>query len=128
MKNWSGHIIFDEKFQWKDLEKPFPEIWEIISSRTKQNSEEIQYDQLDLYQNMEEIKNNKKPFGYIREGSRYRLLFPAERKEMIVFRGILSEDLRDVVDEITRVLRAKKVKFTVEWDKMLLYEIRSRRK
>lgn len=128
MKNWSGHIIFDEKFQWIDLEKVFPEMWEIISSMTKQNSEEVQYDQLDLYLNLEEIKKNKKPFGYMREGSRYRLIFPSDRKEMIIFRGMLSDDLRDVVEEVSRILRAKKIKFSVEWDKMLLYEIRSRRK
>lgn len=128
MKNWSGHIIFGDKFQWKDLEKPFPEIWEIISSMTKQNTDEIQYDQLDYHLNMEEIRKNKKPFGYMREGSRFRLIFPADKKEMIVFRGVLSDDLRDIVEDISRILRAKKIRFTVEWDNMILYELRSRRK
>ena len=36
MKNWSGHIIFDQEFQWSALEKAFPEIWAIITRDIKQ--------------------------------------------------------------------------------------------
>ena len=38
LKNWSGHIIFDSAFEWKDLEKAFPEIWDTIVSETKQRA------------------------------------------------------------------------------------------
>lgn len=128
MKNFSGHIIFSDKFQWRELEQPFPEIWEIVSNQTKQNSEELQLDQLDLYLNLEEIRKNKKPFGYIREGARYRMTFPIDRKEMILFRGVVTEDLKDVVERVSKVLRDRKIKFSVDYDKMLLYKIRSRKK
>ena len=56
--------------QWKDLEKPFPDMWETIVKETKQNQEEIQYDQLTLELNMEEIRKNKKPIGYLKDGAK----------------------------------------------------------
>ena len=89
---------------------------------------EVQYDQANLYLNLEEIRNNKKPFGYIKEGAKNRLLFPMDRKEMIIYRGLLSENIRDLTEEVAKILRNAKIKFTIEYDKMLLQEIRARRK
>lgn len=128
VKNWSGHIIFPASFQWSELVKPFPEIWDLVSKETRQAAEEIQYDQVSLYLNIEEMKRNKKPIGYLKEGAKYRLVFPMDRKEMIIYRGILSDNIRDETEQIARILRDAKIKFTVEYDKMLLQEVRARRK
>ena len=128
MKNWSGHIYFSDEFHWKDLEKAFPEIWDIIAGETKQNQEEAQYDQITLELNLAEIRKDKKPIGYIKDGAKYRLVFPEDRKEMIIYRGGPSEEIRDIVESVTKVLKNKKIKFQVDYDKMLLYEIRKRRK
>ncbi len=128
MKNWSGHIYFSDEFHWKDLEKAFPEIWDIIAGETKQNQEEAQYDQITLELNLAEIRKDKKPIGYIKDGAKYRMVFPEDRKEMIIYRGGPSEEIRDIVESVTKVLKNKKIKFQVDYDKMLLYEIRKRRK
>ncbi|MCL4331410.1 MAG: hypothetical protein M1304_03970 [Candidatus Thermoplasmatota archaeon] len=128
MKNWSGHIYFTDEFHWKDLEKAFPEIWDIIAGETKQNQEEAQYDQITLELNLAEIRKDKKPIGYIKDGAKYRMVFPEDRKEMIIYRGGPSEEIRDIVESVTKVLKNKKIKFQVDYDKMLLYEIRKRRK
>ncbi len=128
MKNWSGHIYFDSSMQWKELEKPFPEMWETIVKETKQNQEEVQYDQLTLELNMEEIRNNRKPIGYLKDGAKYKMVFPMDRKEIIIFRGILSEDIKEVTESIAKILKNKKVKTTVDYDRMLLYEIKKRKK
>ncbi|EQB70523.1 MAG: hypothetical protein AMDU1_APLC00056G0002 [Thermoplasmatales archaeon A-plasma] len=128
MKNWSGHIYFTDEFHWKDLEKAFPEIWDIIAGETKQNQEEAQYDQITLELNLAEIGKDKKPIGYIKDGAKYRMVFPEDRKEMIIYRGGPSEEIRDIVESVTKVLKNKKIKFQVDYDKMLLYEIRKRRK
>ena len=128
MKNWSGHIYFTDEFHWKDLEKAFPEIWDIIAGETKQNQEEAQYDQITLELNLAEIRKDKKPIGYIKDGAKYRMVFPEDRKEMIIYRGGPSEEIRDIVESVTKVLKNKKIKFKVAYDKMLLYEIRKRRK
>jgi hypothetical protein len=128
VKNWSGHIYFTDEFHWKDLEKAFPEIWDIIAGETKQNQEEAQYDQITLELNLAEIRKDKKPIGYIKDGAKYRMVFPEDRKEMIIYRGGPSEEIRDIVESVTKVLKNKKIKFQVDYDKMLLYEIRKRRK
>lgn len=128
MKNWSGHLYFDDKFQWKSLDKAFPELWGLISSETKQNVEEEQYDQVALELNMMEIEKNRKPIGYNKEGSKYRMIFPQDMKEMIIYRGVPSEDIRDITEKAQKILKNKKIKVTADYDKMLLYEIRKKRK
>ena len=127
MKNWSGHIYFTDEFHWKDLEKAFPEIWDIIAGETKQNQEDAQYDQITLELNLAEIRKDKKPIGYIKDGAKYRMVFPEDRKEMIIYRGGPSEEIRELVESVTKILKNKKIKFQVDYDKMLLYEIRKRR-
>jgi hypothetical protein len=128
VKNWSGHIYFNDDFQWKEIEKAFPEIWELVVSETKQNAEDIQYDQISLELNLAEIRKNQKPIGYIKEGVRFRLVFPSDTLEMIVYRGVLSEEIRDLTESISKILKNKKIKHRVDYDKMILYEIRKRRK
>ncbi len=127
MKNWSGHLVLDENFQWNSLQSIFPKMWEIVSSLTKQGSEEVQYDQLYLHLNMVEINRNRKPIGYIRDGAKFRMIFPVGRKEIIIFRGMLSDKIREVTERVGELLRINKIPFSIEWDKMLLYSIRSRR-
>lgn len=128
MKNWSGHILFSDDFQWKDLEKAFPDLWETIVSETKQNQEEAQYDQVSLELNLNEIRKNKKPFGYFKDGAKFRMIFPEGKKQMIVYRGALTEELHDLMEKLSKILKTKKIKFTLEFDQMLLHEIRKRRK
>ena len=128
MKNWSGHIIFDQEFQWSALEKAFPEIWAIITRDIKQNQEDGNYDPLLLELNLNEIRENKKPLGYIQEYAKYKLIFPIDRKEMIIYRGIPSEEIRSITEEVVKVLKNKRIKHTVDYDKMLLIEIKSKRR
>ncbi len=127
MKNWSGHIYFDDKFEWAKLEKVFPEIYDLIVEQ-KKNPEEQQFDQVMLQLNLEEIKKNKKPLGYIKEDAKYRMIFPLDRKSIIIYRGVLSEDIRNITEEIAKILRNRKIKFDIDYDKMILYEIRKLKK
>lgn len=128
MKNWSGHFVFDPSFQWKDLEKAFPSIWEILENESKGNQEETQMDQINVELNLDEIRKNSKPMGFIRDGARVRLVFPVDRKEMIIFRGVPSESIRELSEQIGKILKAKKIKYTLNYDKMLLSVIKSRKK
>ncbi len=127
MKNWSGHIYFDDKFEWAKLEKAFPEIYDLIVEQ-KKNPEEQQFDQVMLQLNLEEIKKDKKPLGYIKEDAKYRMIFPLDRKSIIIYRGILSEDIKSITEEIAKILRNRKIKFDIDYDKMILYEIRKLKK
>ena len=49
-------------------------------------------------------------------------------KEMIIYRGVPSEDIREITEKVQKILKNKKIKTTVDYDKMLLYDIRKRRK
>ena len=65
---------------------------------------------------------------YTKEGSKYRMIFPQNMKEMIIYRGVPSEDIREITEKVQKILKNKKIKTTVDYDKMLLYDIRKRRK
>jgi len=128
VKNWSGHIYFDEGFEWKNLDKAFPDMWDAITKETKQNQEEAQYDSLYLELNKEEIGKNKKPIGYTKEGAKFRMVFPLGNREMIIYRGLMSEDIKDITERMAKILKAKKIKVSVEYDKMFLYDVKRRKK
>ncbi|MCY0851913.1 MAG: hypothetical protein OWQ34_04160 [Thermoplasma acidophilum] len=127
MKTWSGHVYFDDKFEWSRLEKAFPDIYSLIVEN-KKNPEDQQFDQVLLQLNLEEIHRNKKPIGYIKDDAKYKLVFPLDRKEMIVYRGVVSDEVREKTEEIEKVLKSKKIRYTVDYDKMILYQIRKAKK
>ncbi|MGC8608339.1 MAG: hypothetical protein ACP5UV_00520 [Thermoplasmata archaeon] len=127
MKNWSGHIYFEDKFEWSKLDKVFPEIYNLLVDQ-KKNPEDQQFDQVMLQLNLEEIKKNKKPLGYLKEDAKYHIIFPLDRKSIIIYRGILSDDIRNMTEEVVKMLRNRKIKLDVDYDKMILYELRKMKK
>ena len=128
VKNLSGHIFFEESFDWKSLEKVFPLIFDEIAEKGKQTQEELQHDQVRLELNMREIRQGKKPLGYNSENSRLKLIFPIGRKEMIILRNYPSEDIVEITDKIAKILKSKKFKFKTDLDKTVLSEIIKKRK
>jgi hypothetical protein len=126
VKNYSGHIIFDDNFQWKDLEKYFPDIWEIIESESKLNVEEKQYDDILLELNLEEIRKNKKPFGYRRENTKFKMIFPQDKKELTIYRNIISEEIEELTEKVAHEIRNKKIKYTIEYDQLLSSKLKKK--
>jgi len=126
VKNYSGHIIFDENFQWKDLEKYFPDMWEIVESESKLNQEEKQFDDILLELNMEEIRKNKKPFGYRRENTRFKMIFPQDRKELTIYRNIISEEIEELTEMVAHEIRNKKIKYNVKYDQMISIKLKKK--
>ena len=126
MKNYSGHIIFEDNFQWKDLEKYFPDIWEIVEGESKLNAEEKQYDDILLELNMEEIRKNKKPFGYRRENTRFKMIFPQDKKELTIYRNIISEEIEELTEKVAHEIRNKKLKYTIEYDQLLSSKLKKK--
>jgi len=128
VKNWSAHFKFDDTFQWKTLEKCFPEIMDVIKGDKKIPQEEEQIIMVRLELNMREIQNNKKPIGFHSEETNLNLIFPIDRKEMIIAHYNPSESVSEAADKISKILKAKKIKFTLEFDQMKLIElVRNRR-
>ena len=126
MKNYSGHIIFEDNFQWKDLEKYLSDIWEIVESESKLNAEEKQYDDVLLELNMEELRKNKKPFGYRRENTRFKMIFPQDKKELTIYRNIISEEIEELTEKVAHEIRNKKIKYTIEYDQLLSTKLKKK--
>ena len=126
VKNYSGHLIFAEHFLCKDLEKYFPDMWEIVESESKLNQEEKQFDDILLELNMEEIRKNKKPFGYRRENTRFKMIFPQDRKELTIYRNIISEEIEELTEKVAHEIRNKKIKYSLKYDQMLSIKLKKK--
>jgi hypothetical protein len=126
VKNYSGHIIFEENFQWKDLEKYFPDMWEIIEGEAKLNPEEKQFDDILLELNMEEIRKNRKPFGYRRENTRFKMIFPQDKKELTIYRNIISEEIEGLTEKVAHEIRNKKIKYNLKYDQMISIKLKKK--
>ncbi len=127
MKNWSGHIIFPDDFQWKYLEKSYKGLMELFFEETGELEEEPDHRDVIIYINMVDIKNNRKPEGYNREG-KLRMVFPLHRKEITILSPLPESYVRDVSESLSRYLTGKKIKHNLEFDLMKYTEYRKKRK
>ncbi len=126
MKNYSGHIIFDNNFQWKDLERYFTDMWEIIEEESKLTVEDKQFDDILLNMNLEEIRKNKKPFGYRRENSKFKMIFPQDKKEITIYRNIPSEEIEVLTERVAHEVKNKKIKYSIQYDQMASHKIKKK--
>ncbi len=75
MKAETGHIVFKEKFKYKDLQHCFEDVLKAFLSETDQMPDEAEILQMFVKINAMDIEKNRKPEGYNRRG-RMRLVFP----------------------------------------------------
>jgi len=127
LKNWSGHIIFPENFEWKQLEKSFRGMMELFFRETGEMEDEPDHREVIILLNMQDIKNNRKPEGYNREG-KLRMIFPLHRKEITILSQLPENYVRDVSESISKYLIGKKIRHTLEFDQMKYTEFRKKRK
>ncbi|MCL5681488.1 MAG: hypothetical protein M1515_05575 [Candidatus Thermoplasmatota archaeon] len=127
MKNWSGHIIFPENFEWKQLEKSFRGMMELFFRESGEMEDEPDHKEVIMLLNMQDIKNNRKPEGYNREG-KLRLIFPLQRKEITIVSPLPENYVRDVSEALSKYLTSKKIRHTLDFDQMKFTEFRKKRK
>lgn len=128
MKNWSIHFYFEDNFDWKKLEKPFTEIFDAIKGDKKLIPEDEQQVMVKYELNLREMRNGKKPLGFYSDQTDLSLLFPIDRKEMILNKLSPSESIHEYGEKISKILKAAKIKFKVDYDKMLLIDVIKSRK
>lgn len=119
MKAESGHILFKEKFKYKDLQGCFDELMKVFLEETDQMPDEDEILQMFLRINMMDIEKNRKPEGYNRRG-RMRLVFPltkGKRQFYIRADSKTTETVR-ITERLSKVLKKAGVPHTVEWDKL----------
>ena len=105
MKATSGHLIFGDGVDYKDLERVFPELFTTFLEETNQVPDDNDILQMFLYANMQEIARNEKPEGYNRKG-RMRLIFPIGKKEFLT-------------EKLSKLLLREGIQHTVEWDQLI---------
>ncbi|MEM0167393.1 MAG: hypothetical protein QW515_02015, partial [Thermoplasmatales archaeon] len=74
-----------------------------------------------------DVKNNRKPEGYTREG-KLKMIFPLEKKEITILAPLPETYVRDITEDISKYLVSKKIKHTVEYDQMKYTAYRKKRK
>ncbi len=123
MKNWSIHFYFDENFDWKIFEKAFEETFELVKGEKKLLPEDEQQVVVKYELNLREIRNGKKPIGFYSDQTDLSIIFPTDRKEMIISRLSPSENIHEIGEKIGKILKSKKIKFKADYDKMLLINV-----
>lgn len=127
MKIWNSHIII-EGAEWKDLEKVWGDMLQLFFQYSRQFVDEPEMRELIIEENLVDLKHNRKPEGFNREG-KMRIVVPlSNKREFFIYRGVYSDDVRVVTEKISSFLARNGIKHKVEWNDMLLYEMKKRRR
>jgi len=120
MKAESGHIVFKDKFRYKDLQGCFEEMLKVFLQETDQMPDEDEILQMFLRINMMDIEKNRKPEGYNRRG-RMRMIFPLTRgkKQFYIRADSKTTETVRVTERLSKILKKAGIPYTVEWDKLL---------
>jgi len=119
----SGHILFDRKVTYKQLLPAFRSMFLKFLEETQQMPEDPESLEVLLEENLRDLRHGRKPEGYNREGT-MRLIFPItdKRIEMYVYSKTRTPDVPRIVEMISRMFLKARLKHTVEWDKLVLYQ------
>jgi len=123
MKVRSGHLVFDRKVTFKQLLPAFRPMFLKFLEETQQMPEDPESLEVLLEENLRDLRRNRKPEGYNREGT-MRLVFPItdKRIEMYVYSKTRTTDVPRVVEVLSRMLQKAKVKHAIEGDKLIIYQ------
>ena len=121
MRARSGHIRFDKKVHWKNLLPAFKPMFLKFLEETQQMPEDMENVDVLVEENLRDLRLNRKPEGYNREGL-MRMVFPisADVEFYIYGRGKTVEVAR-VTEQVSRVLQKYRLKHTIEWDRLRLF-------
>ena len=128
MKIWNSHIILEKNLEWKDLEPVWGDMLRMFFEESRQFRDEPEQIDIIVEENMVDIKNNRKPEGFNRDG-RMRIVVPiSDKKEFFIYRGVYSDEIRTVTEKVSKFLAEKGIKHKVEWNDMMLYKMKKRRR
>jgi len=128
MKIWNSHIIMEKNVKWKDLENVWEEMMRMFFEETRQFRDDPEQIDIIVEENMVDIKNNRKPEGFNRDG-RMRIVVPmSDKREFFIYRGVYSDEIRTITEKVSKFLAEKGIKHRVEWNDMMLYQMKKRRR
>jgi hypothetical protein len=115
MKATSGHFIFDENFQYKDLEEAFPEILRMFLEETDQMPDDEDVLQMFIFINQQALQKNEKPEGYNRKG-RMRMVFPIGSKQFYLKSNTAGSEVVRLSEKVSKMLQKDGIKHTLQWN------------
>ncbi|MEK6987074.1 MAG: hypothetical protein AABX97_03140 [Candidatus Thermoplasmatota archaeon] len=121
MRARSGHIKFDKKVKWKNLVPAFKPMLLKFMEETQQLPEDLESVDVLVEENLRDLRLNRKPEGYNREGI-MRMIFPISNEvEFYIYGRGKTVEVARVTEQVSRVLQKYRLKHTIEWDKLRLF-------
>lgn len=121
MKASSGHFVFKDNIEYRDITKVFPEVLTTFLQETEQVPEDDDVMKMFIHLNMMELEKNAKPEGYNRKG-RMRLVFPLSRKEFYIRGSSKSGEVVRLTEKLSKILTKGGIKHDVEWNALSIIE------
>ncbi len=112
MKAYSVNFHLKGKTPYKDLAPVFPDILKMLLEEINQVPEEEEILQMLIDLNVQDLERNRKPEGYNRKG-KVRIVFPMDDSEFHIKTFTKNQDLSRIADNISSMLTAAGIKFTV---------------
>ncbi len=121
MRARSGHIKFDQKVKWKNLVPAFKPLFLKFLEETQQLPEDMENIDVLVEENLRDLRLNRKPEGYNREGA-MRMIFPISSDvEFYIYGRGKTVEVARVTEQVSRVLQKYRLKHTIEWDKLQIF-------
>ncbi len=119
MRARSGHIVLDPKVRFKDLEPIFRDLFALFLEESEQTRDDPEFFEIILEENLRDLRNDRKPEGFNRDGT-MRLVFPlSDRKEFYLYASSRSVEVPRVTQALSQLLQQNKIRHEVEWDGLL---------
>ena len=122
MRVHSGHVKFDRSVTWKKMLPAFRPLFTKFLEESGQMPQDPEILAVLVEENLRDLRENRKPEGYNREGT-MRLMFPISKStEFYVYSRTKTTEVGRVVEALSRILQKYRLKHTVEWDKLLAFQ------
>ena len=117
----SGHIVFDRSVTWKKLVPAFRPMYLKFLEESEQMPQDPEILMVLIEENLRDLKANRKPEGFNREGT-MRMIFPiSDRVEFYLYGRGKTIEVARVTEQLSRVLQKYRLKHTIEWDQLKLF-------
>ena len=122
MRVHSGHVRFDKSVTWKKLLPAFRPLFTRFLEESGQVPQDPEILAVLLEENLRDLRENRKPEGYNREGP-MRMIFPISKgAEFYVYSRTKTTEVNRVVEQLSRVLQKYRLKHAVEWDRLTAFQ------
>jgi len=126
----SAHFVFPKKTRFKHMVKAYPEVLKTFLNETRQMPEEKEFMEMLIRSDVQDLEMDRKPEGYNRQG-KMRLVFPIKNDDKIefyIYKYVKSDETAKVAEMLTKILNRYRLSHKVEWDRMVLFEQKERKK